>query len=107
MQGEAASFSRLAFYGNRTAHFLHQALDIEKAETIALDRIFIAIRHPIEPVSYTHLRAHETSLHLVCRLLLEHRMNQEPEDESQDEHDEERCGKDACHLAEHSHRKRL
>ena len=23
-----------------------------------------------EPVSYTHLRAHETSLHLVCRLLL-------------------------------------
>ena len=25
----------------------------------------------IIPVSYTHLRAHETSLHLVCRLLLE------------------------------------
>ena len=24
-----------------------------------------------DPVSYTHLRAHETSLHLVCRLLLE------------------------------------
>ena len=24
----------------------------------------------IESVSYTHLRAHETSLHLVCRLLL-------------------------------------
>eukprot|EP00831_Metopus_contortus_P001246 TRINITY_DN10455_c0_g1_i7.p1 TRINITY_DN10455_c0_g1~~TRINITY_DN10455_c0_g1_i7.p1 ORF type:complete len:112 (-),score=43.82 TRINITY_DN10455_c0_g1_i7:37-372(-) len=24
-----------------------------------------------ESVSYTHLRAHETSLHLVCRLLLE------------------------------------
>ena len=24
-----------------------------------------------EAVSYTHLRAHETSLHLVCRLLLE------------------------------------
>ena len=23
------------------------------------------------PVSYTHLRAHETTLHLVCRLLLE------------------------------------
>ena len=27
--------------------------------------------HFINPVSYTHLRAHETSLHLVCRLLLE------------------------------------
>ena len=25
----------------------------------------------IRSVSYTHLRAHETSLHLVCRLLLE------------------------------------
>ena len=25
----------------------------------------------IKAVSYTHLRAHETSLHLVCRLLLE------------------------------------
>ena len=25
----------------------------------------------IAPVSYTHLRAHETSAHLVCRLLLE------------------------------------
>ena len=26
---------------------------------------------PPEPVSYTHLRAHETVLDLVCRLLLE------------------------------------
>ncbi|WP_460381869.1 hypothetical protein [Staphylococcus aureus] len=26
------------------------------------------------PVSYTHLRAHETTLHLVCRLLLEKKM---------------------------------
>ena len=25
---------------------------------------------PVWTVSYTHLRAHETSLHLVCRLLL-------------------------------------
>ena len=28
----------------------------------------------VYPVSYTHLRAHETSLHLVCRLLLEKRI---------------------------------
>ena len=27
--------------------------------------------HQLKTVSYTHLRAHETSLHLVCRLLLE------------------------------------
>src|SRR5678815_6066480 len=26
---------------------------------------------PVESVSYTHLRAHETPEHLVCRLLLE------------------------------------
>ena len=28
-------------------------------------------RFPADPVSYTHLRAHETVLDLVCRLLLE------------------------------------
>ena len=30
-----------------------------------------ADRKAMEPVSYTHLRAHETPEHLVCRLLLE------------------------------------
>src|SRR5678815_6034833 len=30
-----------------------------------------AVLHAVEPVSYTHLRAHETPEHLVCRLLLE------------------------------------
>mgnify|MGYP003380034079 CR=1 FL=1 len=29
--------------------------------------------YPITPVSYTHLRAHETVLDLVCRLLLENK----------------------------------
>src|SRR5665647_2884230 len=28
-------------------------------------------RHFLNPVSYTHLRAHETDSYLVCRLLLE------------------------------------
>ena len=28
-------------------------------------------RDAVEPVSYTHLRAHETVLDIVCRLLLE------------------------------------
>ena len=32
------------------------------------------------PVSYTHLRAHETVLDLVCRLLLEKKTNIYPED---------------------------
>ena len=32
---------------------------------------FIRNWNTLKTVSYTHLRAHETSLHLVCRLLLE------------------------------------
>eukprot|EP00658_Telonema_sp_P-2_P003466 TRINITY_DN11289_c0_g1_i1.p2 TRINITY_DN11289_c0_g1~~TRINITY_DN11289_c0_g1_i1.p2 ORF type:complete len:104 (-),score=44.37 TRINITY_DN11289_c0_g1_i1:54-365(-) len=31
-----------------------------------------------EPVSYTHLRAHETPEHLVCRLLLEKKKHSYP-----------------------------
>ena len=34
-----------------------------------------AVRDSAEPVSYTHLRAHETVLDLVCRLLLEKKKN--------------------------------
>ncbi|WP_460381840.1 hypothetical protein [Staphylococcus aureus] len=30
-----------------------------------------ACERSVVSVSYTHLRAHETTLHLVCRLLLE------------------------------------
>ena len=40
---------------------------LEKAKTIACDALI--------PVSYTHLRAHETVLDLVCRLLLEKKRN--------------------------------
>ena len=29
------------------------------------------VKHTVKAVPYTHLRAHETPLHLVCRLLLE------------------------------------
>ena len=37
------------------------------------DNLFIApvVQWNISPVSYTHLRAHETVLDIVCRLLLE------------------------------------
>ena len=34
---------------------------------------------PFAPVSYTHLRAHETVLDLVCRLLLEKKKTREHE----------------------------
>ena len=40
-----------------------------------LDRVIVTacspLMHEQTPVSYTHLRAHETPEHLVCRLLLE------------------------------------
>ena len=36
-----------------------------------------------QPVSYTHLRAHETVLDLVCRLLLEKKKQQIPNGEYQ------------------------
>src|SRR5678815_4648447 len=32
---------------------------------------YFLYRYVVRPVSYTHLRAHETPEHLVCRLLLE------------------------------------
>eukprot|EP00658_Telonema_sp_P-2_P077581 TRINITY_DN7048_c0_g1_i1.p1 TRINITY_DN7048_c0_g1~~TRINITY_DN7048_c0_g1_i1.p1 ORF type:complete len:100 (+),score=2.40 TRINITY_DN7048_c0_g1_i1:206-505(+) len=32
---------------------------------------FLKMTRSLSPVSYTHLRAHETPEHLVCRLLLE------------------------------------
>ena len=38
------------------------------------------LRAKTEPVSYTHLRAHETVLDLVCRLLLEKTQGQKPMD---------------------------
>ena len=37
----------------------------------AIDEAASQISDPTTPVSYTHLRAHETDSYLVCRLLLE------------------------------------
>src|SRR5680860_1541510 len=34
-------------------------------------KVYLLYFHRIVPVSYTHLRAHETDSYLVCRLLLE------------------------------------
>ena len=51
--------------------------DITKADVEALsDALWETIRNEssngnVVPVSYTHLRAHETGRNLVCRLLLE------------------------------------
>ena len=51
-------------------------------EEIGAERLFDVVGQSeaehvdIEPVSYTHLRAHETVLDLVCRLLLEKKKKQ-------------------------------
>ena len=39
------------------------------------DALLVASGHGCKAVSYTHLRAHETVLDLVCRLLLEKKKN--------------------------------
>ena len=39
---------------------------------ITKDILYVGVNdHLVDPVSYTHLRAHETDSYLVCRLLLE------------------------------------
>ena len=47
------------------------------AVNVCEEQMMLAGQDCREPVSYTHLRAHETVLDLVCRLLLEKKkMNQ-------------------------------
>src|SRR5678816_3754515 len=41
----------------------------------AVQNLFPGTQITFGPVSYTHLRAHETPEHLVCRLLLEKKKN--------------------------------
>ena len=52
--------------------YLPQIEDIQiKINSISGRLIWSTTKHNLNPVSYTHLRAHETVLDLVCRLLLE------------------------------------
>ena len=47
-------------------------IDTLQDEHVLIDRVLGSFRRYVGgPVSYTHLRAHETVLDLVCRLLLE------------------------------------
>ena len=50
------------------------AEDLMEAMARSGDGNYYYIESP-QPVSYTHLRAHETVLDLVCRLLLEKKKN--------------------------------
>ena len=52
------------------AEIQRRAVDDEAADRLA-GRVDREHQHSSESVSYTHLRAHETVLDLVCRLLLD------------------------------------
>ena len=57
--------ARQEFAADRNAIDLQQRVDRPRE-----------VQRVVMPVSYTHLRAHETVLDLVCRLLLEKKKNQ-------------------------------
>src|SRR5678815_2010690 len=82
-RGDRAAFAALVdFYYARSlrfaVHMLGNGQDAEEAVQDTFVRVHGALHRYDEfdrfeswPVSYTHLRAHETPEHLVCRLLLE------------------------------------
>ena len=45
------------------------------SSSVSLNALSSELEASLAPVSYTHLRAHETVLDLVCRLLLETKNN--------------------------------
>src|SRR5680860_1725009 len=55
-----------------------RAVPVARDEPV--DKVNLAVLHEtlrLAPVSYTHLRAHETDSYLVCRLLLEKKKKRE------------------------------
>ena len=60
--------------------FLRPVVGGQDDAPVHLNRLGLAVEIPgeraLDPVSYTHLRAHETVLDLVCRLLLEKKKKQ-------------------------------
>ena len=62
---------RLRFEYDREADILH----IDKCTPYA-EQVSEELGDEVVAVSYTHLRAHETVLDLVCRLLLEKKKNE-------------------------------
>src|SRR5660397_263512 len=74
---EAAS--REARPGKRFAAGLKMCVDgLEIVEKNHMSPTLTSENFPCAPVSYTHLRAHETKANLVCRLLLEKKQKTTP-----------------------------
>src|SRR5660397_266963 len=75
----AISWLTAADFADSEADESHVAGIVDNLRAIAGVRVGVLIRerevdgkrkHRVSPVSYTHLRAHETKANLVCRLLL-------------------------------------
>ena len=67
--GYPTQADEIAILNSQQTH--HPIEDIE--QVISAEDLMAAQRAVKEAVSYTHLRAHETVLDLVCRLLLENK----------------------------------
>ena len=67
-----ATFARWSLYAERRLDAAERA---KAADTLRKRRAVRSWARARTPVSYTHLRAHETDSYLVCRLLLEKKKN--------------------------------
>eukprot|EP00658_Telonema_sp_P-2_P022591 TRINITY_DN19031_c0_g1_i2.p1 TRINITY_DN19031_c0_g1~~TRINITY_DN19031_c0_g1_i2.p1 ORF type:complete len:123 (-),score=24.11 TRINITY_DN19031_c0_g1_i2:6-374(-) len=59
----------------QSPHLAVQQVLIVRHQLRILHLLLLLPLFPLSSVSYTHLRAHETPEHLVCRLLLEKKKN--------------------------------
>ena len=66
----AATLEGVAERGAEAVFLRADIADVDRAAAVA-ETAFSAFGRVDAPVSYTHLRAHETKANLVCRLLLE------------------------------------
>ena len=71
------AFVRAKFFHNFFAHLEYSQLNVTYSDGNVINNKLVKYREwkDILSVSYTHLRAHETVLDLVCRLLLEKKNN--------------------------------
>ena len=69
-----ASTGEMQFYtsGDTLRMLINESGNVGIGTNNPTETLFV---NGVTSVSYTHLRAHETSLHLVCRLLLEKKKN--------------------------------
>src|SRR5678815_4877001 len=75
--GQIPKYDHVTRYMLEVLHWLpvRQRIEYRVVSLVWRCHLGLAPAYLIDPVSYTHLRAHETPEHLVCRLLLEKKKN--------------------------------